>query len=152
MIIIQAITLIFCQIDSNKIQSCPPLDHLLFTFPLLLKYKTDFPLIIIYRNVSQLRSVRSFVALFLQRFPIRYECIADGSGAARLWPDVSSMATRRSSWQNMKKDHFEQRIKRQFFCQPQEKVQRWLETFGSRMKLRIHVWLAFDSFDVVFQW
>ena len=27
-------------------QSRPPIGHLLFTFPLLLKYKTDFPVII----------------------------------------------------------------------------------------------------------
>ena len=46
MIIIQTITLIFSQIDSSKIHSRPPIGHLLFTFPLLLKYKTDFPVII----------------------------------------------------------------------------------------------------------
>ena len=47
-IIIQTITLIFSQIDPNKIQSRRPSGHLLFTFPLLFKYKNDFPLIIIY--------------------------------------------------------------------------------------------------------
>ena len=40
-IIIQTITLIFSQIANR-----PPIGHLLFTFPLLLKYKTDFPVII----------------------------------------------------------------------------------------------------------
>ena len=70
--IIQTIILIFSQIDSNKIQSRPPTGDIFFTFLLLLKYKTDFPLIIIYHNVSQLRSVQSFVAMYLQRFPITY--------------------------------------------------------------------------------
>ena len=72
MIIIQMITLIFSQVDSNKIQSRLPSRHLIFNFPQLLKYKTDFPLIIIYHNVSRLRSILSFVAMFLLRFPITY--------------------------------------------------------------------------------
>jgi len=38
--------LIFSQIDENKIQSRPPIGHFHFTLPLLLKYKTDFPVII----------------------------------------------------------------------------------------------------------
>ena len=45
----------------------PPIGHLLFTFPLLLKYKTDFPVII---NLSQritARAVRSFAAMFFER-------------------------------------------------------------------------------------
>ena len=65
--IIQTITLIFSQIDKNKIQSRPPIGDLLFTFPLLLKYKTDFPVII---NLSQrftARAVRSFAAMFFER-------------------------------------------------------------------------------------
>ena len=31
--------------DQNEIQSCPPIGHFLFTFPLLWKYKTDFLLL-----------------------------------------------------------------------------------------------------------
>ena len=42
--IVQMITLIFSQIDSNKIQSRPPTGNLFFAFPLLLKHKTEFPL------------------------------------------------------------------------------------------------------------
>ena len=45
-IIIQTVTLIFSQTDSSKIHSHTPIGHLLFTFPLLLKYKADFPVII----------------------------------------------------------------------------------------------------------
>ena len=46
MIIIPTITLIFSQIDKNKIQRRPPIGHLLFTSPILLKNKTDFPVVI----------------------------------------------------------------------------------------------------------
>ena len=46
MIIIQTIILILSQIDSSKILSRLPIGHLPFTFPLLLKYITDFPVII----------------------------------------------------------------------------------------------------------
>ena len=53
------ISLIFRQFDSSKIKSCPPPGHLFYLL-LLLKYKTDFPLIIICHNISQLRSVLSF--------------------------------------------------------------------------------------------
>ena len=64
---IQTVTLIFSQIDKNKIQSRPPIGHLLFTFPLLLKYKTDFP-VKIYHNASQLEQcARSFAAIFFER-------------------------------------------------------------------------------------
>jgi len=40
--ITQTVALIFSQIDQNKIQSCLPIGHFLFTFLLLWKYKTDF--------------------------------------------------------------------------------------------------------------
>jgi len=43
--ITQTIALIFSQIDQNKIQSHLPIGHFLFTFLLLLKYKTDFLLL-----------------------------------------------------------------------------------------------------------
>ena len=109
------------KIDLNKIQSRPPIGHLLFTFLLLLKYKTDFPLIIIYHNVSQLRSVQSLVAMYLQRFPITY-VLRTVQGAAWLWPCASRMATSRLSWQNAKGKIIEQSTKWQFFCRPQEKV------------------------------
>ena len=88
MIIIQMITLVFSQVDSNKIQSRPPTGHLFFNFPLLLKYKTDFPLIIICHNVSRLRSVLSFVAMFLLRFPITYVLMPNALKVAALSPSL----------------------------------------------------------------
>ena len=39
---LKSLNFIFSEIDSNKIQSRSPSGHLLFNFPLLLKYKTDF--------------------------------------------------------------------------------------------------------------
>jgi len=44
-IITQTIALIFSQIDQNKIQSCLPIGHFLFTFLLLWKFKTYFLLL-----------------------------------------------------------------------------------------------------------
>ena len=135
-------------IDSNEIQSHLAIRQLFLTFPMLLKYKTDFPLIIIYHNFSQLRSVRSFVTMFLWWFPITYilwtvqELHSCGLVRCKQHGDPSIVLTERE-----RKDHFEQRTKRQFFCRPQEKVQSWLETFGSCTKLP-----ALDSFNMVFQW
>ena len=40
------VTLILSQINSNKVQSCSPIGHFLFNFLLLMKYKTDFPVVI----------------------------------------------------------------------------------------------------------
>ena len=69
-----------CQIDSNKIQSCPPSGHLLFTFPLLLtEYKTDFPLIIIYwQHFTAMISAK--LRLHVSTAVSRNMHIADGSG------------------------------------------------------------------------
>ena len=136
--IIQTIILIFSQIDTNKIQSRPPTGDLFFTFLLILKYKTDFPLVIIYHTLSQLRSVWRFVAMFLQRFPsiAGSYCVRFRSCTVVAWHeqhgDTSIVLTERE-----RKDCFEQRTKQRFFCRPQEKIQSWLETFGSHTKLRI---------------
>ena len=45
-IIIQTTTLIFSQIYLNLIQSSLPIGQLLFNFPLLLRHKTNFPVVI----------------------------------------------------------------------------------------------------------
>ena len=65
-----------------NIQSRPPIGHLLFTLLLLLKDKTDFPVII---NLSR----------FTARAVVEKKKIR--RNAARLWPGASNMVIRRSS-------------------------------------------------------
>ena len=108
-IIIQTITLISSQIDKNKIQSRPPIGHLLFTFPLLLKYKTDFPVNI---NLSQrftARAVRSFAAMFFEREMLH------GCGLVRTtWRSVDRLDRTRKE-RSFTVLNIEQRTNRQFF-------------------------------------
>ena len=89
--------------DKNKIQSRPPIGHLLFTFPLLLKYKTDFPGII---NLSQrftAQAVRSFAA-----FSFFNEKCCTVVAWCEQYGDPSIVLTERE-----RKDRFEHRAKNQ---------------------------------------
>ena len=70
-IITQTIALIFSQIDQNKIQSCLPIGHFLFTFPLLWKYKTNFLLLqITTRFYSYKECEASLAPCVLSPFPV----------------------------------------------------------------------------------
>ena len=110
---IQTITLIFSQIDSSKIHICPPSGHLhvLFTFPLLVKYKTDFAVII---NLPQ-RFITTISAklrcqFFFSDFP---KCTYDGWFRGVEWEVLHGCGLVQATWWSV--DHLDRMQKERLF-------------------------------------
>ena len=101
MIIIQTTTLFSVKLIQIKFKAARQLVTYFLPFRCFWSIKPIFPLIVIYLKrftatiSAKLRRHVSLAVFYNTR-------IADGSGAARLWPGTSRMATRRSSWQNAK--------------------------------------------------
>ena len=134
-----------------------------FAFRLLLKYKTNFPVIIdLPQHFTATISAKLCSHVFFQWFPIANVLRAvQGTwtrNAPQLWPGVSNLAICRSSWQNTKRkiDLNIARVKNQMAVfQLGTFLLQKVET-GEGLKLTWNIWqlheTAFDSFVVVFQW
>ena len=148
--IIQTITVIFSQIDSNKTQS---------RFYLSTAFEVE------YQFSSYFNLPQRFTVMISAKLRCHVSsAVSHNIRIADVSEDWKEKCCTVVAWCKQRGDlsiilteckrkdflNIEQRTKRQFFGLAQDKASSWIETIGSCMKLR--KWPAFDLFDLVFQW